>query len=263
MNPYLEKYWGDVHHSLITYARDALQGQLPGDLRARMQERVFVEAPGEEDLVFIPDVQVSERTEKWEATTEPAGTATIVAEPLVIDFEPPGTLVRETYIDIIEARGGHRVVTTIEVFSPSNKRKGQGQAQFLAKQASMRAAGVNTVEIDLLRDGERVLTLSTDMLPENYRSAYQACVWRAARPKSVEVYRAPLRERLPTIRIPLRETDRDVTLDLQSLVDLSYERGGYDDIDYRADPEPPLSGEDAAWSDRLLNEQGLRRRSTV
>jgi hypothetical protein len=43
MNPYLEQYWGDIHHRLITYSSDALQKQLPGDLRARVGERVFVE----------------------------------------------------------------------------------------------------------------------------------------------------------------------------------------------------------------------------
>src|SRR5256885_6518067 len=43
MDPYLEARWGDVHQSLITYARDALQPNLPPDLRARVEERVFVQ----------------------------------------------------------------------------------------------------------------------------------------------------------------------------------------------------------------------------
>jgi len=32
MNPWLELYLGDVHHSLIQHARDGLQEHLPGDL---------------------------------------------------------------------------------------------------------------------------------------------------------------------------------------------------------------------------------------
>src|SRR5438105_4713913 len=39
MDPFLEQYWGDVHHSLIQYARDTMQPQLPADLRARVEER--------------------------------------------------------------------------------------------------------------------------------------------------------------------------------------------------------------------------------
>jgi hypothetical protein len=44
MDPYLEESWGDVHHRLITYAADQLQTTLPKDLRARVEERVFVES---------------------------------------------------------------------------------------------------------------------------------------------------------------------------------------------------------------------------
>jgi len=43
MDPYLEAHWRDVHASLIIYARDALQGVLPGSLRARVEERVLPE----------------------------------------------------------------------------------------------------------------------------------------------------------------------------------------------------------------------------
>ena len=45
MDPWLEQHWGDIHQSLVTYVRDALQPNLPGGLRARMQERVLVEKP--------------------------------------------------------------------------------------------------------------------------------------------------------------------------------------------------------------------------
>lgn len=45
MDPWLERHWGDVHQSLITYTRDHLQDALPAGLLARMQERVFVEFP--------------------------------------------------------------------------------------------------------------------------------------------------------------------------------------------------------------------------
>ena|SRR5947209_5900130 len=42
MDPYLEQFWRDVHASLVIYLRDQLQGRLPPDLRARVEERVFV-----------------------------------------------------------------------------------------------------------------------------------------------------------------------------------------------------------------------------
>jgi hypothetical protein len=41
MNPYLEEYWGEIHQRFIINSSDALQKQLPGDLRARANERVY------------------------------------------------------------------------------------------------------------------------------------------------------------------------------------------------------------------------------
>jgi len=35
----------------------------------------------------------------------------------------------------------------------------------------------------------------------------------------------PLRQRLPAIRVPLRETDADVPLDLQALIEQVYRHG--------------------------------------
>jgi hypothetical protein len=48
MDPYLEARWGDVHQRLITYAADQLAPRLPADLRARVEERVFVEMEAEQ-----------------------------------------------------------------------------------------------------------------------------------------------------------------------------------------------------------------------
>ena len=73
-----------------------------------------------------------------------------------------------------------------------------------------------------------------------------------------EIYRAPLAEPLPVIGIPLRQTDPDAPLDLQALVDLSYQNGRYDDLDYKPDPTPPLDAADAAWASQLLRGKGNR-----
>ena len=74
----------------------------------------------------------------------------------------------------------------------------------------------------------------------------------------VEVYRVPLRERLPVISIPLRPADPDVPLDLQAIVEQCYRNGGYDDIDYKAEPDPSLKAADTKWADALLRELGRR-----
>ena len=60
MDPYLEAHWGDIHHRIINYACDAIQEQLPDDLFARMEERIYVRTP-RELMERYPDVRVVER----------------------------------------------------------------------------------------------------------------------------------------------------------------------------------------------------------
>ena len=52
--------------------------------------------------------------------------------------------------------------------------------------------------------------------------------------------------------------DADVRLNLQTLVNMTYVNGGYEDFDYTRDPIPPLSGPDAEWAVQLLKDAGLR-----
>ena len=105
------------------------------------------------------------------------------AEPIVIhlDNEP----VTEGYIEIVDVKSGHRVITSIEVLSPANKHAGEGQRLFLQKREDMKRAGVNMVEIDLLRGGDRVLMVPPEQIPPSHRTDYQVCVWRASQPGSV------------------------------------------------------------------------------
>jgi len=74
-----------------------------------------------------------------------------------------------------------------------------------------------------------------------------------------EIYPVRLRKAMPSISIPLRETDREVALDLQQLLERCQRHGHYsDDIDYNVDLDPPLDAADAAWADELLRAAGRR-----
>jgi hypothetical protein len=254
MDPYLEEHWRDIHHSFLTYARDDLQEYLPNDLRARLEERVYVEPEYEDGRGIYPDVRVVEHPGRGGGVALAAEVE--VAEPLIIHAESePAT---EGFIEIIDVGSGNRVVTVIELLSNSNKQPGEGQDQYRKKQREYLQGGVSLVEIDLLRSGTRRLAVPAMLVPPSHRTTYQVCVTRGWRPRSHEVYRAPLREPLPTIRVPLRQTDPDVPLNLQALIDRCYHNGRYDDINYRAEPNPPLVPEDVAWAQELLSAKGLR-----
>jgi hypothetical protein len=246
-----------VHHRFITYASDALQKVLPTDLRARVEKRVYVEAPENGCRPIVPDVRIIEGPPR-KGKKVPAATALALAEPLVVLTEDE---VAQGFIEIQDASAGHRLVTVIEVLSPANKVPGEGQEKYLQKRQELREARVSLVEIDLVRTGKRPLPVSLGGLPLSFRTPYQTWVRRGWELIKVEIYRLPLRERLPVIRIPLRHTDSDVPLDLQALIDACYRNGGYEaDIDYQADPYPPLDPGDARWAEALLRKAGRRSR---
>ena len=253
MDPFLELYWGDVRHRLITYMADAVQPGLPGDLRARVEERVFVDADREKQREIIPVVHIAE-TEGWRggggggtAVLEEVDVDVEVAEPML--FELQDVEVTEGFIEIRE-RGGARVVTVIEVLSPSNKRKGEGRKKYLKKQREVLASDASLVEIDLLRGGKRTLAV-TDIPTAHARDAL-VCIspgWRRSRR---ELYALPFASKLPNIPIPLRPQEKPILVDLQALVDHVYDAGRYSDIDYTQPLEPPLSVEQEAWLKTLL-----------
>jgi hypothetical protein len=253
MDPYLEQHWGDVHHNLITFAQGMLNEQLPRDLRARVEERILVELPSE-DRVYYPDIRVVEHDHPGQSGTATTASGVTLAEPLEVPFLEPET---QGYIEIVETRPERRLITVLEILSPSNKYAGPGRELYRQKQRDLMQGCVSLVEIDLLRAGPHVLQVALGRYPPAYRTPYKVCVhrgWKA----SAEIYRVPLREPLPAIRVPLRQTDADVPLDLQALIMQVYRHGRYDDIDYTVPPVPPLDPADEAWADELLRQAGKR-----
>jgi hypothetical protein len=224
-----------------------------------MGERVYIELPEGMRREYYPDVRVIERPGR---RSDDGGIAVAdaaevdVADYFLIDIRiEPKT---ESYIEVIDLRSGHRVVTSIEVISPTNKRAGEGRRLYTEKRQDMMRGGVNTVEIDLLREGETLLPAGRDQVPPTDNRAYMIWIWRAQDPDRLAVHRTPLRVQLPVIRIPLRPGDPYVPLDLQAILDECYRKGGYDDINYRVSASPRLDRDDEAWADALLREKGLR-----
>lgn len=254
MDPYLERHWRDVHTRLIAYSADALQMQLPGNLVARMEERVYIEMEGAPARVVYPDVRVVEARPGF-AAGHPGGPAVAVAEPVLLELgsEP----VTERFVQIMDL-DGNRIVTAIEVVSPSNKLPGAGHEAYLKKRQEFYASDANIVEVDLVRAGDWVSMLVPYHVPAPYRTTYRVAIRRATRRDKGELYPITLRQRLPIIPIPLRPTDADVTLDLQAILEQVYQNGRYDRTDYHTACDPPLEGEDAAWAEERLREAGRR-----
>jgi hypothetical protein len=146
----------------------------------------------------------------------------------------------------------------VEFLSPSNKWPGDGRDQYHRKQHELYAAGVNLVEVDLIRAGPRAFMLPAVQFPPDVKPLYAACVFRATHRLRTELYPISLREKLPAIRVPLRPEDKDIVLNLQPLIEMAYKNGRYDRTDYQQPCIPPLEGTDNQWADELLKSVGRR-----
>ena len=262
MDPYLELRWGDVHSSLVTLITEAIQPLLPSDLRARGEERILLEDTQEKwkahsAAIYRPDVAIIDLGRASSPNPAPSSGATATAEPIRIHYQRDPEIDR--FVHIIDIRNDNRIVTSVEILSASNKRPGPMNKDYREKLTDYERAQINIVEIDLLRTPSRDHLAVTDAdIPPQRRGAYLVCVYDVRQPDDWLAYPISLRTAIPAIPIPLRAKDAPVTLSLQPLIERAYTIGGHDDIDYRKDPVPPLSPEDAAWADGLLRE--ARRR---
>src|SRR5262249_11174277 len=121
----------------------------------------------------------------------------------------------ETFVEIYAEREERILVTTIEVLSPSNKRRNtEGWQEYQRKLQAMLMGRANFVELDLLRGGDKM-----PMLDPWPKSPYTLLVCRQINAPYCRVWPAHFRTRLPIIPVPLLDPDPDLSLDLQPLID--------------------------------------------
>jgi hypothetical protein len=259
MDPYLETraIWPDFQTRFIAFLSGQLQRLVRPKYAAILEERVYVV---ERDRMIRPDITLSRQRRRTGLPYSSSSAALLEApsdEP--VRFKRLLEEVREPSISLV-ARADKRVVTTLELISPDNKRPGTGRQQYLQKREERLAAGVNVVEIDLLRDGEPLVLAGPQRLA-TLKTAwrYVVCVTRRT-PGMIELYPVPLTSRLPCVAIPLDLTDPDVALDLQATFSRCWEEGPYGDtLPYENPPPGELSTADKRWiKTRIKSATGRR-----
>jgi hypothetical protein len=220
MDPYLESetLWPVFQHQLVLCLYQILLPGLVDRYRARVGQRHYC--------------------------TEQALFTSVVREEHV-----------EEYIEIRQRTDG-KLITLLDVVSPTNKISTAGRSTYLDKRREGKHASANLIEIDLVLQGQPTLEYSRDGLPE---WDYAVTVTRSAKPEQYEIYTATLQKRLPRFRLPLAADDRETVLDLQTAVARCYDQGGFAaKIDYSRDPMTTLTPEDKQWINEILKQNKLR-----
>ncbi|NJL47542.1 MAG: DUF4058 family protein [Leptolyngbyaceae cyanobacterium SM2_5_2] len=243
MDPYLEGYlWPDVHSALANKIRQQLTPLLRPNYTARLD--VFlaqdIDPTGEIGILY-PDVEVLEVARRQPpppprhqntSTITPPGLALPVVQPLTV---------RLTSVEIRDT-AQNRLITSIEILSPVNKRE-PGLTTYRQKRQRLYKAGVHLLELDLLRRGTR--PFAQPRLPN---VPYCVALTRA-QAQQMDLWPLELATPLPVVPVPLQPADQDVPLDLQQALTQIYDEAAYDlSLDYGQPPPPPaLTAEDIAW----------------
>lgn len=250
MDPYLEHpaFWSGFHATFIIYIRAALTRVLPKGYYADVEQHVWLEGddPDDRESFAVPDGYVAARNGNEPASA--VATLTATAPSTEVTLPKPAKRKGHKFVQIAD-QPGNRVVTVIEVLSPSNKDAGADRNAYLHKRNEYLLTGTNLVEIDLLFDGERVPMGR----PKPPRADYYALVSRADRFPKASVWAFTVRDTLPVLPVPLKPADGAVNLDLRPCLDRAYDDAGYQNrIDYTEPPAVALRKLDAEWAAGFL-----------
>ncbi len=149
------------------------------------------------------------------------------------------------YLEVITQKG-RRVVTVIEMLSPTPKYSGPDRSEFQDKRIALLNRAVHYLEIDLLRGGPRM------PIPDMPKCDYYVFLSRFdSRPEN-DFWPVRLRDPLPTIPIPLLQPHADAVVDLQQVLHHVYDAAQYEFSIYDGQPEPALSPENAEWAKQFV-----------
>jgi hypothetical protein len=254
MDPYLEgSTWMNFHGQLCAEIARQLNPKLRPRYLARLTEHFFTDISVEPEAStpsLYPDISILDPS----IAANGGNSIRIATAPVRVATEMPESILHFS----VEIRDRHerRLVSAIEVLSPTNKR-GEGREEYLAKRRRILRSTAHLIEIDLLRKGHR-LPMQKELPP----APYYVYVGRYEIRPDTDVWPISLDRSLPKVPIPLLGEDPDVELDLQLALTSVYDLSDYDrEIDYTKPPNARLSPEEAEWSDSRLRTAGLRQRS--
>ncbi len=249
MDPYLE---GEMRQEFHDTFANAIRGQLLPLLKpkyvALLAKRYAIADPvlGIAKAIY-PDVHIAKQTRAAYATTIVADSS----HPVELKNPLPQPV---PYLAVeIRDVAGRRLVTVVEILSPENKH-GKGFQDYADKRIAILETDTHLIEIDLLRHGKRI-----ELIGELPHAPYYVFLSRWTSRPQTQVYPIQLRDKLPTIPVPLLPPDPDITLDLQAALNACFGLVGYERLLNYTQPLLELNAEDTAWTDEILQAANMNQ----
>lgn len=161
----------------------------------------------------------------------------------------------EAFLEI-RHRKDSRLLTLIEVVSPTNKTTPEGRQAYEVRRQDARNRGASLLEIDLTLQGRPIISLPSAYVPTGL---FTTVTTRSLHPDRPEIYAIGLEKPLPRLRVPLANDDRDAIVDLQVAVSKAYDSGEVaKHINYAEDPPLAWSDDVRQQVDAYLKKHGVR-----
>ncbi len=259
MDPYLEDpgFWQGFHTTLLTAIRAAITPMLPPGFYAEVEQHIwFLEEDQPTRPKHVkPDVYILEGPGEKNPGRRAASGAVVCTPPTIRATMP--NIIRELGQHTVRIRDvrNRKVITAIELLSPSNKFAGADRDRYLLTRDEFIANGTHMVEIDLLRSGNR---LPINLVPDG---DYYIYVTDAAYYNEVAIWVLTVRDPIPPFQIPLTPQHAPLVLSLRPCIDRAYDEANYGpQLNYSHPPVPPLRSTDAVWAADLLKKAARKKK---
>lgn len=166
----LRRLWAFFHKDWLLQIRTLLRPQLPREYCLFVESEAVVVTPlaGQIAAPVLPDLAIGgkEGTAGRKTRREETTQATVEVEESCEQYT--------AYTLLIRRSPGNRLVAVCELLSPTNKGVFGDiyKEKHLKKRERYLDAGINTLEIDALLEGQRVLPQSVESLSEYGRNAW-------------------------------------------------------------------------------------------
>ena len=168
-----KRLWAYFHKDWLLQIRELLRPQLPRELAIFVESEAVFVSPGsiEPTAAFSPDIGIARQDHDDLSTrmSEQASATVLEVEEEIELYEQYSLLIR---------RAPHnRVVAAAEILSPTNKGVFGvlDKEKYLRKRDAYFDAGINLLEIDALREGDRLLPPALGQLRSFDRTAWTVC----------------------------------------------------------------------------------------